>query len=198
MKRIFLVLFSMYVLGGLEVQAQSFKDLFNKDKITKTVSDLTGISAPLNVEGKWGYQGPAVEFKSDNLLNKAGGAVASSALEKKLDKQLSRIGFRKNRVEFDFHSDSTFVSKFAGRTLNGKYSINTETDESVLSYGDLVNFTAKVNQTPTLLSLLFDADKLLQFANYVAKQSTNQTVKSLSSIAESYDGMRMGIELKKK
>ena len=41
----------------------------NKDKITKTVSDLTGISAPLNVEGKWGYQGPAVEFKSDNLLN---------------------------------------------------------------------------------------------------------------------------------
>ena len=68
--------------------AQSIKDLFNKENIEKAVNAVTGKSTA-DMTGTWSYSGSAIEFESDNLLQKAGGAVAATAAEKKLDEQLA-------------------------------------------------------------------------------------------------------------
>ena len=40
------------------------------------------------------YKGSAVEFESENLLMKAGGAAAATMAENKLDEQLSKVGIK--------------------------------------------------------------------------------------------------------
>lgn len=42
--------------------------------------------------GRWSYSGPAVNFKSDNFLLKAGGAAAATSVEKKLEPYYKTAG----------------------------------------------------------------------------------------------------------
>ena len=62
-------------------RAQSIKDLFNKDNISKVVNAVTGHTETVDMTGTWRYTGSAIEFESENLLKKAGGTVAASAAE---------------------------------------------------------------------------------------------------------------------
>ena len=81
-------------------RAQSIKDLFNKDNISKVVNAVTGHTETVDMTGTWRYTGSAIEFESENLLKKAGGTVAASAAEQKLDEQLYfRKHFRQTQAE---------------------------------------------------------------------------------------------------
>ena len=83
MKRlVFWQLFVAALLLTGNSHAQSIKDLFNKENIEKAVNAVTGKSTA-DMTGTWSYTGSAIEFESDNLLQKAGGAVATTAAEKK-------------------------------------------------------------------------------------------------------------------
>lgn len=80
MKRlVFWQLFVAALLLTGNSHAQSIKDLFNKENIEKAVNAVTGKSTA-DMTGTWSYTGSAIEFESDNLLQKAGGAVAATAL----------------------------------------------------------------------------------------------------------------------
>ena len=79
MKRfVFWHIFVAALLMASNSRAQSLKDLLNKENIEKVVNAVTGKSTA-SMEGTWIYTGSAIEFESDNLLQKAGGSVAASA-----------------------------------------------------------------------------------------------------------------------
>ena len=65
--------------------------------------------------GTWTYSGSAVEFESDNLLMKAGGAAAATMAENKLNEQLSKVGIKEGQMSFTFNADSTFTSTVGKR-----------------------------------------------------------------------------------
>ena len=72
----------------------------------------------------------------------------------------------------------------------------------VLHYGKigkskLTTMTAYVVVTNDQLSLLFNADKLLDFLTKLSAVSKNTTLQALNKLASQYDGMMMGFELKK-
>ena len=71
-KFVFWHIFVAALLMASNSQAQSLKDLFNKENIEKVVNSVTGKSTA-SMEGTWVYTGSAIEFESDNLLQKAGG-----------------------------------------------------------------------------------------------------------------------------
>ena len=73
------------LLMAPDSQAQSLKDLLNKENIEKAVNAITGKNTA-SMEGTWTYTGPAIEFESDNLLQKAGGSVAANAAERTIGK----------------------------------------------------------------------------------------------------------------
>ena len=99
MKRlVFWQLFVAALLLTSNSHAQSIKDLFNKENIEKAVNAVTGKSTA-DMTGTWSYTGSAIEFESDNLLQKAGGAVAATAAEKKLDEQLAKVGIKAGQME---------------------------------------------------------------------------------------------------
>ena len=191
-----LAVVSALLLVTTDVQAQSWKDLFNKDNIEKVVNAVTG-NQTIDMTGTWTYSGSAIEFESDNLLQKAGGAAAAAVAEKKLDEQLAKVGIKDGQVSFTFNADSTFTSTVGKRTMTGTYSYDA-TDKVVhLRYFKLLNMNAKINCTSTNMDLLFNSDKLLKLIAFISRKSSSTTLKTISSLADSYDGMMLGFALKK-
>ena len=75
---LFIAWVALFSLFASNSQAQSLKDLLNKDNISKVVNAITGTPETIDMTGTWTYSGSAVEFESDNLLMKAGGAAAAT------------------------------------------------------------------------------------------------------------------------
>ena len=197
MKRlVFWQLFVAALLLTSNSHAQSIKDLFNKENIEKAVNAVTGKSTA-DMTGTWSYTGSAIEFESENLLKKAGGTVAASAAEQKLDEQLAKLGIKEGQLSFTFNTDSTFISTLGKRKLNGTYSYNPTTGMLQLKYMKLIPMNAKVNYTTQQMDLLFEADKLLKLITFLSSKSSSATLKAISSLADSYDGMMLGYELKR-
>lgn len=191
-----LAVMSALLLVTTNTQAQSWGDLFKKENIEKVVNAVTGNTA-IDMTGTWTYTGSAIEFESDNFLQKAGGAAAASLAETKLNEQLAKVGIKDGQVSFTFNADSTFTSTVGKRTMSGTYSYDS-TDKTVhLKYFKLLNLNAKVNCTSSTMDLLFNSDKLLKLITFISSKSSSTTLKTISSLADSYDGMMLGFALKK-
>ena len=107
---LFIAWIAIFSLTASNSQAQSLKDLLNKDNISKVVNAITGTPETIDMTGTWTYSGSAVEFESDNLLMKAGGAAAATMAENKLNEQLTKVGIKEGQMSFTFNADSTFTS----------------------------------------------------------------------------------------
>ena len=94
-------------------------------------------------------------------------------------------------------SDSTMTTTVAGKTMKGKYSYNAESKQVKLQFARLLNIDAKLNYTTSNIDLLFNSDKLLKLIVFLSKQTSNSTLQAISSVADSYDGMMVGLELEK-
>ena len=134
------------LLMAPDSQAQSLKDLLNKENIEKAVNAITGKSTA-SMEGTWTYAGSAIEFESDNLLQKAGGAVAANAAENKLNEQLARVGIKEGQMSFTFNADSTFTAKVGAKSIKGTYSYDASTQNASLKFMKLIPLNAKINCT---------------------------------------------------
>ncbi len=169
------------LLGGLS-------NLLGKTDVT--ITDL---------EGTWNYSKPAVAFKSDNLLKKAGGAAAASMIEEKLTPYYQKAGL--TAMSLTINADSTFTMTLKRTKLNGTLS-KDEDGNFVFQFKALgkINIghaTSVITKTGNSISVTFDASKLITLVSKIAAISGNSTVKSVSSLLESYDGLNAGFELTK-
>lgn len=164
----------MAVCGILSVSdsayGQSIKDILNSAAVKDAVTTVTG-GKKLTVEnlaGTWTYVNPAIQLEGDNALKNVAASVASSEMEKKLKDYCAKIGIIEGAFNYTFNTDSTFTSVLKGCTLKGTYSFNADDKTMELHYGKigkskLTTMTAYVVVTNDQLSLLFNADKLLDF-----------------------------------
>lgn len=197
MKRfVFAQLLAAALLLASNVQAQSLKDLLNKKNIGNVVNAIAGDKTP-EMEGTWTYAGSAIKFESDNLLQSAGGSLAASAAEKQLDEQLGKIGISTGALSFTFNADSTFQAKLGGKEVKGSYSYDTSTQEAELKFVRLIGVRAQVERSTEGMNLLFKSDKLLDLITLLSSKGNSTAMQAVSSLAEKYDGMRLGFALKK-
>ena len=196
-KKTMSILFVLIAFTSLQLNAQSLSDLFNKDNINKVVGAVSGANKNVDLIGTWSYTGSAIEFESDNLLMKAGGAAASSTVESKLNEQLLKVGIKPGQVSFTFNADSTFTTTVNGRKMNGSYSYDSSLKQLQLKYAKLMNVNAKLSYNISTTELLFNSDKLLTLVSFLSKQTSSSSLKTIGSLADSYDGMMIGFELKK-
>lgn len=192
-------------LCAASMQAQSLKDIFNSETVQKVVSSVTGGKSvtAASLQGTWTYVDPAVQLGSDNTLKQIAGAAATTELEKKLKEQCAKVGIVEGVFNYTFNADSTFTSALKKGSLKGTYSVN-EADKSITftytagqSNRAIYSLTASTVLAGDNLTLLFNADKLLAFLTKVASLSSNATLQSLSNLANQYDGMKLGFDLKK-
>lgn len=193
-----LVLAVMLLLGSTTfVHAQSLKDLLNKENISKAVSTVTGESKSADIIGTWTYTGVAIELESTNVLKKAGGTVAASTVEKKINEQLEKVGLTENSATITFSADSTFTVTSAKNSKTGKYSFDVDEKKINLEITGGKTMSASVISTSSSLSLLFNADKLIDVITFVSEKVPNSTLKTVATLVNSYDGMKVGLEFKK-
>ncbi len=176
--------------------------LTNQNTLGNLLSTFLGTTAvsESTLYGTWTYQGVDVAFESDNLLSKAGGAVAAGTIENKIDEQLSKYGIKKGSSKFTFNQDKTFSATLSGKTINGTYTYDSSSRKiNLVAALGLFNQTATVGTTANGISLLFEADKMLKLVGTASSLlgNSNTTLSTLSSLVNNYNGMQIGLGLAK-
>lgn len=198
-------------LGGGKSEQSDKSD--QTDKSGSSILDaLTGVGNALGIipsktvdvaylTGIWSYQKPAVAFKSNNFLAKAGGVAASAKIEGELAPYYKRFGFDKMTLEVE--PDSTFVMQFSRMKLKGSITTEKSAEASQLIFHfnvmgkNLTSMEAYVNaESSSVMSLTFDVSKLMTVAKFVGSM-TGGTIGSMTKLLDNYEGLTAGFKLKK-
>ena len=185
--------------------AQSIKDILNKVATNENVSDIvetiTGmVISPKDITGTWNYTGSAVKLESSDIVKSAAASIAASQVEKKMDEYLQKLGVKEGMFGFTFNEDKTFSTNFKGKTFNGTYAISEDGKTLTLTYNKVLNshaINANVNIGTSSIEMLFKADKILELIGKLSATSNNASLKTISSLAGQYDGMKIGMEMSK-
>ena len=144
----------------------------------------------------WKYSKPGCAFTSENLLAKAGGEIAANKVEEKLSEYYSKFGFSGSNTYFTFNTDGTFTSKIDGKSWQGNYTFDEKT-HAIQMKGLLLSMSGYATKTTNGISLLFDQKKLLNLIKTIGSLKGNSTLSALGTIANNYDGLRVGFEMTK-
>ena len=144
----------------------------------------------------WKYSKPGCAFTSENLLAQAGGEIAANKVEEKLSEYYSKFGFSSSNTYFTFKTDGTFAAKIDGKSWQGNYTFDEKTHAIQLK-GLLLSMSGYATKTTNGISLLFDQKKLLNLIKTIGSLKGNSTLSALGTIANNYDGMRVGFEMTK-
>ena len=144
----------------------------------------------------WKYSKPGCAFTSENLLAKAGGEIAANKVEEKLSEYYSKFGFSGSNTYFTFNTDGTFTSKIDGKSWQGNYTFDEKTHAIQLK-GLLLSMSGYATKTTNGISLLFDQKKLLNLIKTMGALKRSSTLSAIGTIANNYDGMRVGFEMSK-
>lgn len=166
-------------------------NLISSDKIT--VNDLVG---------NYSYSKPAVAFKSANLLKKAGGTAISATVENKLAPYYKTAGI--DKMTFVVNADSTFSMKVRGITFSGEIQQSTDNNSQAnfvlkfkaikkISLGSLNTYVVK--NADKHIELTFDVTKLVTLLQKVGGITGSSSIKTVTSILQSYDGICAGFNL---
>lgn len=148
-----------------------------------------------NIVGTWTYYQPGCAFSSDNLLAKAGGEVAAAKIKSELGSTYQRVGISSSNTQVTFNKDQTFTAKIGGKSLSGKYTIDTKTSKITLK-SLLLNINCYAKRNVTGISLLFESSKLLTLLQTVAAVSGDASVQTIGDLSKNYDGLQLGFDMK--
>lgn len=144
----------------------------------------------------WKYSKPGCAFTSENLLAKAGGEIAANKVEEKLGEYYSKFGFSGSNTYFTFKTDGTFAAKIDGKSWQGNYTFDEKT-HAIQMKGLLLSMSGYATKTTNGISLLFDQTKLLNLIKTMGALKGSSTLSAIGTIANNYDGMRVGFEMTK-
>ena len=150
-----------------------------------------------SIIGTWTYSGPECQFESENLLAKAGGEMAAKEVEEKMIAVYNKVGM--NNIRYTFNEDGTYSYQMKKRTVTGSYVFD-DASKTITMTGKLgLKTVAYVTVTGNDMSMVFKADKLMSILKTItgAASKVNSTAATINSVAEAYDGLMLGFELKK-
>lgn len=153
--------------------------------------------------GEWSYNKPAVAFKSEDFLAKAGGVAASAKIESEIAPYYQKAGL--DKLKLTVAADSTFVMKFGRCSLSGTISTTGEAGNQGLMFSFTLfgkipagKMEAYVNaESDKVMSMTFDVSKLLTILEKVAGFTKNKSLQTLSKLMNNYDGITAGFRMNK-
>lgn len=167
-----------------------------------TVSNVVGALignkevSQASLVGTWTYTEPAIAFQSQNVANQVGGALAAAQAEKKLGAALSKYGVTAGKVQLTFNEDGTYTCVIGKKKVSGKYTVSGSTIS--LTKTGIKSVKANVKLTGKELQLTADASKLLRLVQSLGNVAGNNTsLSTLTSLLSGFDGVNLGMKLKK-
>ncbi len=200
----FLIIFAAIAICSNLTNAQGLSDLLGKLKGSSTGSTvgnvIDGLFTSSNIsvndmKGVWTAKGSAICFQGDDLLKKAGGVAASAALKTKLDPYFQKYGL--TGAVLTIQADGQFELKIKKVVLKG--TIEKTSEKGIFTFNfqafnkvNLGKVKTYVQKSSSTLDVMFDASKLMQIVNTVAKVSNISVAKTFSSLLSQYDGVCIG------
>lgn len=168
--------------------------------LSGVIGSLLNSGKSASIVGTWTYSEPSIEFESSNLLAKAGGSIAANQMVNKLSPYYEKLGIKAGKFTLTFKEDNTCVININGMNQTAKYTYDASAHTLKITGQNLgLSFgTAYATVSSSQLSLTFDSTKLMTLAKSIASASSDTTVKTISSLAGSFDGMKTGFKFVKK
>lgn len=207
MKKTLGIFAAIMALAIPAANAQSVLDLFGGNNSGSSNSVLGNIIEGVfttsnitiaDVAGIYEAQGPAVTFKSENLLKKAGGLAASSVIENKLDPYYKKFGL--DNLKLTINNDGTFTMSAKSINLSGIIKQNKDAGTfefqfQALGKVKLGTLTAYIEKSGNNINLMFDATKLKSFLTSLTKIVKVNMLQTVGSLLDGYDGLCMGFKM---
>jgi len=147
--------------------------------------------------GSWVYEEPAIQFESQNLLDKAGGVVASQNVADNITPYFEMIGLKTGGIALDLREDNTCTITLGGQTIDGTYEFDDETKKLSLKAGFIPLPAAYLSIVNNQMAMTYDSSMLLNLIKVIGSTSNQSTFSSVASLADSYDGMKTGFTFMK-
>lgn len=144
--------------------------------------------------GTWYYIEPACAFTSENLLAKAGGAVAAENCIEKLAPVYQTVGINSQNTQFQFTQDHKFAANLRGIPLSGSYTYDPSSGTIRLQM-TLFTTNAYITRTAQGLGLTFESKNLLKVLQVAAAMSGNSTLQTVGDLSKQYEGVRLGFNI---
>lgn len=165
-----------------------------------TVDGLLGLvigSVTVNeseLYGAWYYTQPGCAFTSENLLAKAGGAVAAETCKDKLLPVYNTLGISSQNTQFQFTQDHQFAAYVKGIPLSGTYTYDPST-ATIKVKTMLFSSNVYVTRTTHGLAFTFESKNLLKVLQTIAAMSGNSTLQTVGDLSKQFDGVRLGFDM---
>ena len=144
--------------------------------------------------GGWYYSEPGCAFTSENLLAKAGGAVAAQTCKEKLLPVYNSLGISAQNTQFQFTQDHQFQAYVKGIPLSGTYTYDPSTSTIKLKTM-LFSSNMYVTRTTHGLAFTFESKNLLKVLQAIAAVSGNTTLQTVGDLSKQFDGVRLGFDM---
>lgn len=177
------------------VQAQTSG--FSLGKVLEGVFSKSDLEVK-DLAGEWTVEGSAVALKSDNLLEKAGGAAIAATVESKIDPYFNQLGLKGAVLtvqadgSFELKSNRVDISGILTRNSDGTFA--AKLNKGKLPLGTLTTYIEKTSQS---MDVMFDATKLQKLLSTLSSITNNSTLNLANSVLSAYDGILIGLGTKK-
>ena len=146
--------------------------------------------------GSWNYNAPGAAFTTQQALTNAGGTAAITNMASSLASNYSNIGINRNNTSFSFQEGNKFSAKVNGIPFSGTYTYNPENGEIALKTAK-ETIKGNVTKTEKGMGLMFDSKQMANILQKEGKVSNTTAVQSVSKLAKTANGARVGFELTK-
>lgn len=161
--------------------------------ISQFAGDITTSEA--TIAGTWTYAKPSVQFESENLLTQAGGTVIADKVEAKLASIYKTVGIKPGRLSFAFDGKGNVTYGVGSITRTGTYEFNKADKTLTITTSAGVPVKTYISVVGNEMTLTFDGTKFMNIMTTLG--SKFQMLSTVTSIAKSYDGMKIGFKLNK-
>ena len=144
--------------------------------------------------GAWAYTQPGCAFTSENLLAKAGGAVAAETCKEKMLPVFNSLGISSQNTQFLFTQDHQFQAYVKGIPVSGTYTYDPS-NATIKLKTMLFSTNMYVTRTTQGLAFTFESKNLLKVLQTIAAVSGNSTLQTVSDLSKQFDGVRLGFDM---
>ena len=169
----------------------------NGQTIENVIASVIGATkvTQKDLVGSWAYTNPGCAFTSDKLLAQAGGEVVAAEVKTKLSPYYQKAGIKAGNTSITFNADGTFAANIAGKAFSGNYTYDEATSKITLQ-GLLLSVNCYAKKNASGMAILFESSKLLTLLQTMSALSGNAQLQGIGEIAQSYDGLRIGFDMK--
>ena len=165
--------------------------------ITDLISGKAGLTVD-KIAGIWNFTGSSITFKSsENALTNLAGTAATTAIEKKLDTYLAKVGISKGLFGFTFNADGTMSVNYGSKTFNGTWTLDADKSVINMKVKRLLNMKGYVAVTGNKMELEFDVTTMMKLIKSVTSVYNKGTLETINTLLNQYDQMYAGFKLTK-